>query len=527
MTNLFFIILISAVVAGTVPIDFQPWLSQGDHGRDFYCFQAAAQGAVPYQDYWWVYGPLMPYYFAAFLKFLGSTMPAILTAKAVLDLGAALFIYLSIATLLYPFAGFIASLWFLAFQPDFFYTYNHTGGVTLLMAVLYTIALYIKNNKNYYLVPGLALLTLLAFVKINIGLFSLVAYLLSVAVIDKLKNIPLTRGKKLIYYFGAFGVPAFVLLIYFLLTQGLTVSEIRQCFPFLTNDQPYNTSLANSVKSSWQFIVRQVSYEWATGVFTALLSLSVIQLGCFLWDKKTRPETKNILLFAVILILFYLFNAPEYFKSGVLYRIYWSKPFSIVLVMLLILWAAQTVPRWARATLYCILIYLMTMVFLDKHAHIAKLKSADHYLRLERGKIFANNAPQWFTTVEDTTDFLLKTLAPGEKFFALPYDALYYYLAGRASPTRQLIFFEHINIYQGQEERIIAELEKEKVNYVLISSRAYAREPGLGEFGKTYCQVLGSYISRNFEEIQRFGNWTNDPGWSWGHGTKILKRIER
>lgn len=524
MSHILFIAMIIAVVAGTVPIDFQPWISSGDHGRDFYCFQATAQGAVPYRDYWWVYGPLMPYYFAAFIKYLGSAMPVILTAKAGLDLFSALFLYLSIATLLYPAAGFIAAVWFLAFQPDFFYTYNHTGGVTLLMAVLFTLALYIKNNKTYHLVFGLILLTLLSFVKINIGLFSLAAFLISLALIDKLKNTPLTPTKKIIYYCGAFGVPAFVFLIYYLLTQGLTVSEIRQCFPFLTNDQPYNTSLASAVNSSWQFVVRQVSYEWATGVFTALVSLSVIQLGCFLWDQKTRPAAKNILLFAVILILFYIFNAPEYLKSGVTYRIYWSKPFSMALVMLLILWSVQTVPRWARLTLFCILIYIMTTVFMDKHAHVTKLKSADHYLRLERGKIFANNAPQWFTTVEDTTDLLIKTLAPGEKFFALPYDPLYYYLTGRASPTRQLIFFEHINIYQDQEERIIAELEKEKVNYVLISSRAYAREPGLGEFGKSYCQILGSYVAKNFEEIARFGNWTNDPGWSWGHGTKILKR---
>src|SRR3989338_6157650 len=111
MHNILPIILIIAVVAGNVPIDFQPWISSGDHGRDFYCFQATAQGAVPYRDYWWVYGPLMPYYFAAFIKYLGSAMPVILTAKAGLDLFSALFLYLSIATLLYPAAGFIAAVW--------------------------------------------------------------------------------------------------------------------------------------------------------------------------------------------------------------------------------------------------------------------------------------------------------------------------------------------------------------------------------------------------------------------------------
>ena len=80
-------------------------------------------------------------------------------------------------------------------------------------------------------------------------------------------------------------------------------------------------------------------------------------------------------------------------------------------------------------------------------------------------------------------------------------------------------------ILDEDEATIIADLERNKVNYVLISNRAIAKsEPGLGVFGTTYCPILAKYIADNFEPIAQFGDWTNEPGWAWNHGTQILKR---
>jgi len=46
---------------------FQDFLSQGDHGRDLYAAQAVYRGELPYRDFWWVYGPLMPAFKSAAL----------------------------------------------------------------------------------------------------------------------------------------------------------------------------------------------------------------------------------------------------------------------------------------------------------------------------------------------------------------------------------------------------------------------------------------------------------------------------
>ena len=108
-------------------IDFQPALAQGDHGRDLYAFAATMQGAVPYQDYWWVYGPLMPYYYGMIFKCFGVTIQSILIGKAFFLLLAGSIMYLLLSVFLSPFLSFIGAFWFFSYFEDFYFTYNHAG----------------------------------------------------------------------------------------------------------------------------------------------------------------------------------------------------------------------------------------------------------------------------------------------------------------------------------------------------------------------------------------------------------------
>ena len=52
-------------------LNFQDTLSQGDHGRDLYAFDAVTHGQLPYKDFWWVYGPSCRIITAYSLKFSG------------------------------------------------------------------------------------------------------------------------------------------------------------------------------------------------------------------------------------------------------------------------------------------------------------------------------------------------------------------------------------------------------------------------------------------------------------------------
>ena len=112
------ILLVLVILAGAIllypQIDYQNYLSQGDHGRDLYAFAQTYEGETPYQDYWWVYGPAMPYYYGLFFKFLGATIPSILIGKLLLIILAGIFIYLSIVLFAEPLLAFAGTLWFFA-----------------------------------------------------------------------------------------------------------------------------------------------------------------------------------------------------------------------------------------------------------------------------------------------------------------------------------------------------------------------------------------------------------------------------
>ena len=158
------------------------------------------------------------------------------------------------------------------------------------------------------------------------------------------------------------------------------------------------------------------------------------------------------------------------------------------------------------------------------------IQRSKHFLSslpLKTGQIYVGNNPEWTQTVMATTTLLNDILKKDETFFAVPYDPIYYFLTNRKSPTRQLIFFEHINISEKQEKSIIRDLESNNVNYVVLSTRF--KDPGLGEkgmgsFGITFCHLLGEYLDKHFTTIQKYGDFVNPPGWADNHGVYIMKR---
>jgi len=126
--------------------------------------------------------------------------------------------------------------------------------------------------------------------------------------------------------------------------------------------------------------------------------------------------------------------------------------------------------------------------------------------------------------VESTHKYLEDSLGEDEQFFALPFDPIFYFLTAKKSPVRQLIFFEHKNITLDQERKIIAQLEAQSINTILVSNRSHSPHEGLGTLGKEYCPLISEYILENFEPILFIGDWVSPAGWAWQYGVKIYKR---
>ncbi len=521
----FLLTIITGILILSPSYNFQPLLAQGDHGRDLYCFKVAWDGQLPFKDYWWVYGPLMPYYYGIIFKILGIKIQSILIGKIILMVLSGVFIYLALSLFIPYYVAIMAAIWFWVFNDDFFYTYNHVGGITFLMALIYCLFRYIRQPKVDYLYWGLVNILILSLIKINIGLSALGSFVIFLSIMNILSQVPLTGSMKRIFFLSFVGLPLIMGFIYWALLHPLPLYAIRQCLPYLDVDHPYNTPVLKTTFLFLKSIFQNMISNWPNSIFGFIIIVSSVKTITLIFSKSTDKQLRNNIFFAVLLlVIFYLAAFHEFAKSGVVYRTYWPRPFSILLIFLVIAIGTQKLSRWIRGLLYVAILCLAGLNFYGQYQIISHTKTAEHYLSLERGKVFLGNNPEWIDTVQNASNYLMTHLKKEETFFALPYDPLYYYLTDKKSPTRQSIFFEHINIPPEQEEKIISELENKNVNYVLLSSRAYSTNRGLGFLGRTYCPILGKYIYDHFEPIATFGDWQNPPGWAWNHGVKILKR---
>jgi len=524
--SLILLLVIGCGIFITAPYaNYQDYLSQGDHGRDLYAAQAVYRGELPYRDFWWVYGPLMPYYYGLFYKIFEVHISSILLGKLLLRVLGGILMCLALLEITSEIVAILGACWFMLFQQDFFFTYNHLGGLVMILGIAFCLLSYIKQQASKFVWTALVFIFLLCLIKINFGVAALAVTLITVAVSDYVKSKRIAQRPSL-YFMALIGLPFAVFLIYWYLLKGLSVMEIRQCLPYMDGDQPYAILPWVAVVNFIEVTFHTITSSWMNLIFAVIINASAGRCIYLLIKNKISPQHQTIFLLSLsMLSLFYLANFHEYLKSGVWYRGFWAQPLSMMISFLLIDTATQSIAlSYRKLVLSFVALMAITSWFLFmQHANATKINS--QFLSLPRGGIYITNAPSWITTVESTTDFLNETLKPNELFFALPYDCLYYYLTGKKSPTRQLIFFEHIKIPAEQERSVIAELEKNHVNYVLLSSRAFARqELGLGFLGTTYCPLIGKYIGDNFVPIARFGDWKNEPGWAWNHGTLILKR---
>jgi len=129
-------------------LNYQDLLSQGDHGRDLYAFDAVTHGKLPYKDFWWVYGPIMPYYYGLFFKVFGVHITSVLLGRALIVVTCSAFFYLSAACLMSPLLAFIASAWFTQGRQEFFFTYNHVGGIAAELIICWCLLSYLRIGAS-------------------------------------------------------------------------------------------------------------------------------------------------------------------------------------------------------------------------------------------------------------------------------------------------------------------------------------------------------------------------------------------
>lgn len=523
------VFLIATICLGVLIVyprhNFVQWFDPGDHGRDLYGFERTLHGEIPYRDYHWVYGPLMPFVYAAFCGIWGCHISSVVLGKLFFNVLAAVFLYLAVSELLVPFAAFLAAAWFLAVFPEFFYTYNHIAGIAMMLAVLWAIFSYIKTSRLRDAYWGLLWGGILGLIKLNFGIVAVAMCVLGVILTDRFKKTPMGRTKALFYVTAAIFLPLLTCAIYGWFLQGLSIVEIRQCLPYLSDDEPHVMNPFVALVRLIDFIGFRIRIDAIEACMDAIIGYSVIRTVYLLAARKIEPDRRVPLVLALVVsAVFGAANLHEYLRSGVGYRLLWSQPLSIVLSFVVIDTAFGGASKLIRFLVRLAIVMMVVVAFATGLQRINAQKTPAHLLSARQENIYLGNSPEWIQTVEAATARLKKELKPGERFLAIPYEPLYYYLTETKSPTQLLIFFEHIKITREQEQSIIRDLERHNVNYVLLANLCKSKEYGFGIFGKTYCPILGRYVEENFAPIAKYGDWVNEPMWSWNHGVMILRR---
>lgn len=529
----FFILTVLSGLIYVWPLhDFQNYLSAGDHGRELYCFKKTMEGATPYRDYAWLFGPVMPYYYAGFMKAFGPTIQSVLLGQNILILSVGVLIYLIGSVFMYPALAYIAALFYWGYRDmEFFYSYDHVGGILMLLCAIYFLFRYIKENRNIHVLLGFLSLFIFTLIRLHTAVAAVTSFFLSLLLIDFIKQNP-NRAKNRLGYLGLLGGTIFLsAAVYWLYVHPLPFYEIQQVFPYdkaHRADAP--TSILGSIKLFIYMTIVTFKMTWLRPFFGFFIILAAGYCFYFLIiDRKSKPEKINAVLVLSSLLIFSGLLLHEFILSGMSFRLLWVFHIFIVLIFYLIYYFLEYGPKVIFTPLIVRLILVTmfaTACFQIKNyiLVINAFKLPSFCWQIGNNKVYATQRPDYYEAVYQTVGYLKNNVPAGAKIFTLPHDSLYYFLSERDAGSKELALFLHTRIPPEQENTIISDLEKNRVNWIVISNRAYSNDPGFGRFGQTHCRLLNDYIQKKFTLMAEFGRWDIEPGWGWDHGTRIYKR---
>ena len=330
-----------------------------------------------------------------------------------------------------------------------------------------------------------------------------------------------------IYFYGSFLCVLLAIFLYWLYFRGLPDYVLWESFPFTPQQR---TDVALTFMGTVKYLGEIFALIFSSNIWPCVAVLSGIAavatiVRLVLKKAEARQERVKPILIMVSLLILVGVTFHEFLLSGIFYRLFWALPL-VLLSMFFLFGYATAGPRLKiiRGMLYVVLFWLAFTTINAESRKIASVKTPEHMLQWGQNRVYTLQPAQWFDTVHKACVFIDHNVPPGEKMFSVPFDTLYNFLTGRDQPTRQWTFFQHFIMPPEQDLDTIRDLEREKVNWVLLSNRAITLEEGLGTFGRDYCHILGAYIFTDYEAVAQFGWWTRRASWAWDHGVIILKR---
>jgi len=449
----------------------------GDEGLVLYGSQLVLEGVLPYRGFFEVFGPGSFYWTGFFFKLFGIDLN---TARTLLLFTGVTLVLLPLWMTRRihrgPFELFPAVFLLLISIPIWPACSHHWDSNLFLFSSLAMFLLWQDTENSFYLsMTGILSGLTYCFLQQK-GLLLILSYIVSMLIINHLKE---TRTKillNLILIIGSFSAVILTVLAFFYLNSGLSEMVYATIIWPLNyykqvNVVPYGFGLREFL---WKYYENSLS-PLSSGIavflssilifpyiFIFLLPIVVTSLCVFcIKNKSHRASVFNVttIPFWVVGIGLWL---SEVHRPDI-YHLVWGSPIIFLLFYLLLNVLFKNRKHILTVMFGTILICSFTLGMFN----LLKSSSAKEKIISRRG-IYSSFER------DDALAFLQQKVKEREYVFVYPYHPMYYFLANVKNPTKynNLIYNYHTEL---QFQEAVNTLEKKKVKYILWDTVAQGR----------------------------------------------------
>lgn len=502
------ILLLTVVFAYIFSIYYQMWplssTSEGDFGRDLYDFYLVSKGQLPYVDFNWIYGPLVPLLYGLMFKIFGvSVLNAVSLWFLIYFIAIVLMFYL-VKSFSNAFIGFLAGSTLLISYGIIAQTFNHITGVCFIILALMFTKKYLDTSQPKFLYLCSLSTFFLAITKLNIGIAFAVPLFFFILLYSYLNKKPL------LHIIGSIAMLiGLTFIVYGSLIYLSPIDQLHKSFPY--SQKSIMLPVTNFASSLFEADAALITYEIAKhkyfNLFYFIYSLNlwyfiIMFLGLifayYIYKKETLSSPN--LFYILILSFCAIACTHEFIIAGTAYSLrFWPLISLIVLVSFI---AQYLLDNWNTKKYFkpifitfCVLLF----IGLSGKLYIASLyqRYYNHYCPYQRVKVGFINFP-WFITMFKASEYIKANTLPDEKLFSLPYNMFYNFVTEREQPSRYCEFLYITGLTDKDQQKVIEDIEQNKVKLILYSRKVGGKILGMGNFGQTHCIILDKYIKENY-----------------------------
>ena len=560
------------------------WFKWGDlivdTGREMYAPLRICSGDVLYRNFYYIYGPFSPYLNALFFKALGIKLSSLVVCGIITAAFAGFLVYKVSRIYLGKFCSTLA-LWtfFIVFafgQYVYYgnynfivpYSYGAIHAITFALAALYFFYGWLRGGRRAGLLTAL-FITLALLSKIEIGLSTLIA----IACGGMLRGKARFRALGFIIFpFFGFGI---IYLLFSIRRGGLGEPLTSLLGAIRPNASiPGWLSGAANLRENGLIILKSLFNYAALTIFfvaggfvvgrigrggfktrpcilAAMISAIFIAAGCFFvkkffpfdWQYRALPvflalaisallpaaviakteaeKNRRLTLFCLALLSFLLLMRTFFFVRPGHYGFYLLVPGMIFYYVLFLEVIPRLLPAVINKAFVKIAFSAVFIIFIAGHFNLSRFCYANKTLKVATA---AGTVSNFFNNREENCSKLIEYLEQEttveDTVVVFPEGPMINFMAQRYNPLYYCMYMPLDLNKKGVTDRVIREMEKFKVCYVVINQRL-ADEQGYPVFGQDYGQAVWTYIGRNYDLVKQFGPF---PFTSEEYGIAVFKR---